>query len=133
MRVYTHNTRHHADCIDVFCPKSIGEVQAIVRDAKVTGRGIRVQGNGYVNNPTVLPDDGNILIRTSHLEKSIRMVSDDTVEVMGGVDVAELNRFLTDHRKQLAVPTLFPVFKILALAVVPYVATHPKGCFWSEN
>lgn len=133
MRVYTPNTQYFADCVDVVYPRTIAELQTIVRDARAAGRGIRVQGNGYINNPTSLADDGGVIIRTAHLEKSIRLVNNDLVEVAGGVDIDELNCFLTEHGKQVPVPTLFPVFKVLSLAVVPYVASHPRGCFWSQN
>lgn len=111
----------------VFYPRTVGDLQAIVRAAADQGRKVSVAGRGHTMGPLSLTDD--YLIDTRHLTRIGPVDTKNAlVTVESGVSVAALDRVLRRHG--LAMPTN------VVLTSVRYggiVATGCHGAGWQSR
>lgn len=111
----------------VFYPRTVGDLQAIVRAAADQGRKVSVAGRGHTMGPLSLTDD--YLIDTRHLTRIGPVdIKNALVTVESGVSVAALDRVLRRHG--LAMPTN------VVLTSVRYggiVATGCHGAGWQSR
>src|SRR5579863_7584500 len=111
----------------VFYPRTLQDVQAIVRAAAASGRRVGIAGRGHTMGPLSLTED--FLIDSVHLTRIGQVdVERRLVTVESGVSVAELDRVL--RRNGLAMPTN------VVLTSVRYggiVATGCHGAGWESQ
>jgi FAD/FMN-containing dehydrogenase len=111
----------------VFYPRTLQDVQAIVRAAAASGRRVGIAGRGHTMGPLSLTED--FLIDSVHLTRIGQVdVERRLVTVESGVSVAELDRVLRRHG--LAMPTN------VVLTSVRYggiVATGCHGAGWESQ
>ena len=110
-RNWAGNLQADANCA---APRSLEELQKLVREAAAAGKRIRPTGGSFSWAPLV-PTEG-VIVRMHNLDQEIKLhLSDDpengpdTIEVQGGMTIKQLNEIVTRHGRTLVSPTLFPL------------------------
>ncbi|KAF9940978.1 hypothetical protein BGZ67_006216 [Mortierella alpina] len=96
----------HASPARIYDPKSIADLQAIIKEAGSENKKIRCAGSGHSWSSSSVVNDNGFLVNMKQMEKIYPPKLKDsvwTVEVETGVLLADLDSFLRHHDPPLAV------------------------------